>query len=466
MAIATGFRDIREYIEHLDSKGLLTRVTAEVDLKHEIGAICAMSLDRKGPGLLFENIAGYPGMSLVANILSTTEQLAAALDAPADQDKIYERIVWGTENRIESKIVPTGPCKEVIDTGEDVDLYKFPTPWWHELDGGQYIGTTSACITKDPDTGVHNMGNYRVMIKDKNSMTMNAGASRNGVVHHLRNEARGVATPFALALSMDPFLTLASGTPVPEDESGWAEYEAAGAWRGAPTELVRCETSDLLVPANAEIIIEGELLPNVRWTEGPHGESQGFYGHNPEALAIKVKCITHRRQPVSYGLICRVVEDYPRALVRSGLFEQGLIEKSGLKSIKRAFLADVGRLGILIVAAQIPDADEPKRIMDAAWKHTNVRWVIVVDEDCDVRNWDDVMWRVAWAVIPRQHVVQGPIRDRSFGRGGDGDVPPPDSGMGIDATLRFKNFGYSPVNTISQELRTQVLARWEELGLR
>lgn len=478
----TGCQDLRQYLERLESAGLLARIKAEVDLRHEIGAICERSIDREGPGLLFENVKGYPGMPLVANILSTTRQLAIALGIEADQDKIFEKIAWGMAHRTGSVVVPSGPCKGEIYSGDEANVYRFPTPWWHEMDGGQYIGTTAGCITRDPDTGGHNMGSYRVMVKDKNTLAMNAGgphpvgelpqrdnrpggAGRGGVEHILRNEARGLPTPIALALSMDPYLTLASGTPVPADEQGHAEFEAAAGWRGTPTELVKCETSDLLVPANAEIILEGEVLPNARTAEGPHGESQGFYGHNSQAFVIKVTCVTHRSNPVSYGLICRVVEDYPRALIRSGNFQKELIEKTGLTGIRQAYLADVGRMGMLIISADIRDADEPKRIIDAVWEQTNARWVIVVDEDCDVRSWNDVMWRVCWGVVTQRDVFPGAARSRTSRDGADGDVPPPPSGLGIDATMRFKDFRYPPTNKASKQLRARVDARWKELGL-
>src|SRR5205085_2589031 len=154
-------------------------------------------------------------------------------------------------------------------------------------------------------------------------------------------------------------------TPVPADEEGQTEFEAAGAWRGAPTELVRCETSDLLVPANAEIILEGELVRGERTHEGPHGESTGFYGENQAGLIIKINCITHRKNPISYGLICQLVEDYPRSLLRSGSFQTLLVQKTGMDNIRQAYFPEVGRLGMMIVSADIQGADEPKRIMDA-----------------------------------------------------------------------------------------------------
>jgi UbiD family decarboxylase len=472
-----GYRDLRGYVGLLEAAGLLKRIKTPVELKHELGGIAARSLDRGGPALIFENIRGYEGMPLVTNILSTTAQLAIAFGAEPDEDRIYEKIVYGMENPTPSVVIKSGaPCKEEIHRGDTVDLYKFPTPLWHELDGGQYIGTTAGFITRDPDTGVHNMGSYRVMIKDRNTLASNVRGAHpvgkgprpndhGGTAHILQNEARGLPTPMALALSMDPLLTLASGTSVPPDSQGFAEYEAAGSWRGRPTELVKCETSELLVPADAEIIIEGEVVPNARTAEGPHGESTGFYGENKESFLIDVKCITHRKDPVSYGLICRVFEDYPRTLLRSGSFQTLLIQKTGMSNITKTYLPEIGRLGMVIIAAKIRDTGEPKRIMKAAWENGGARWVIVVDEDCDVRNWNDVMWRVCAAVIPENDVVEGPRAASSRRRGDEIDFEPPPSGLGIDATMRFKDRDFPPVNQVSRELMSRLANRWKEYGL-
>ncbi len=144
------YRDLRGYLQLLESSGLLKRIKAEVDLKHELGAICVRGLKLRGPGLLFENIKGYEGMQFVSNILSTTDQLATAFATEPDERKIYDLIQSGKENPVTPQVVEAGPCQEEVHLGEDVDLYEFPTPWWHELDGGQYIVTTAGIITQDP----------------------------------------------------------------------------------------------------------------------------------------------------------------------------------------------------------------------------------------------------------------------------------------------------------------------------
>jgi 3-polyprenyl-4-hydroxybenzoate decarboxylase len=479
------YKDLREYLALLEPAGLLQHLTAEVDLKHELGAICARSLDRHGPALFFENIKGYPGKPLVANTISTLDQVAIAFNTEPDEAQIHERVVYGLTNRVPSEVVASGPCKQVIHAGDAIDIYEIPTPVWHELDGGPFLGTTAGCITRDPRTGVHNMGSYRVMILDRNTLTLNArgphpvgstavGSSYGGPAdpgadaHILHNEASGLPTPIAIALGMDPLLTLASGTGVPVDGQGYAEYEAAGGWRGSPTELVQCETSDLLVPAHAEMVVEGEVVPAARAPEGPHGESTGFYGENPAAFVIKIKCITHRKNPVTYGLICRLIEDYPRFLLRSGTFQTRLVQASGMDNIKEVFFPEVGRNGMLIVSAAIRNADEPGRIIATVWEHLGFRWVIVVDEDCNVRDWNDVMWRVCAAAVPGRDIIKGPERSRPAREHAEVDFVdfvPPACGIGIDATMRYKDTRFPPVNTVSKELMGTVAGRWKDLGL-
>jgi 4-hydroxy-3-polyprenylbenzoate decarboxylase len=470
---AVGYKDLRGYLSLLESKGLLHRITAEVDLVAEVGAITALSLERKGPALLFENIKGYEGVPLVTNIMATTEQLAVAFNAEGDERLIHKRVVDGMTNRIPSVTVSTGPCKEVIVGADDVDIDIVPTPLWHEHDGGRYLGTTSGFITRDPVTGHLNMGSYRVMIKGKNVVSMAGGfrgrASSTGAGggdHIVENEQKGIPTPIAIVLGMDPLLVLASGSPVAPGADGSMEYEVAGGWHGAPTELVKCETNDLLVPAQAEMIVEGVIYPNDRVPEGPHGESTGFYGENSEAFNIKITCITHRKNPISYGLICQRVEDYPRQLLRSGSIQSRVIAKTGLTNIKEVYFPEVGRMGMLIVSAHLRDKDDAKRIMDGIWNDTGERWrwIIVVDEDCNVRDWDEVMWRVVSAVEPARDMVDGKVHEKEKRKTIDVDFDAPSRGVGINASFRFKG-EYPPVNKVSAELTDKAAARWKEFGL-
>ena len=396
--------------------------------------------------------------------MATTEQLAIIFNTEPDPRQFYAVLLEGLDRRTPSVILETGPCKMEKHFDADVDLYKIPTPWWHELDGGQYVATQAGVVSRNLTTGFLNMGTYRGMIGDKNTLTMTGQIKRDVEGY----EERDLPMPVAVVIGMDPLLTLASGCSVPVDADGNMEYEAAGTWRGAPTELVRCETNDLLVPANAEYVIEGEMPPHARMPEGPHGEAGGFYGKHDEAFVIKVKCITHRANPINYGLICLRQEDYPRWLPRSASALHTLTQKMGLTSIKDLHFPEVAggnAGGMAWIAADISDPEEPKRLIREAWKIMPRRWVVIVDDDCDVRDWTDVLWRIVTSAKPESDFLtgEGPSQEGAD-RGMDivHQLPAP---LGIDATFRFKFKEALPMNKISRELSEQVADRWQELGL-
>ncbi|MEK9658727.1 MAG: UbiD family decarboxylase [Chloroflexota bacterium] len=482
---SVGYNSMREYMDILAKNGLLKHISAPVELDYEVGAISYRDLIRNGPGLIFDNIRGYEGVPLVTNIMYSLEQLALAFNAERDWVKLEEIVHWGMKNRMPAKVVKDAPVQEVKITGEDVDVFKFPTPLWHELDGGRYIATTAGVITKDPKTGAHNMGQYRSMIIDRNHITVKiqgdfkvgapppAGSNyggagdRSGAVHVLENEAKGLNTPCAVALGMDPLLVLAAGTAVPEDEKGLAEYDAAGAWAGRPVELVKCETVDLLVPAQAEIILEGEIVAGERHYDGPHGESSGFYNKNYEVFVMRIDAITHRTNPYSYGLICGRIEDYPRPLMRSGSILDTLVRKTGYKNIKEVYFPDAGAKGVIIIRAKIESAEQPLKILQDAWEHLGYRWVIVVDEDADVHDWNDIWWRIVSFADPEKQVVLGKELPRPLGRPGEMDFIPPKRGIGIDATRDHKvaEYPFPPASKPTMEILNKVGQRWPELGL-
>jgi len=474
------FKDLRGYLSLLEAGGLLKRVKAEVDLKHEIGAICVKSLKRRGPGLLFENIKGYKGMPLVTNILSRTEQLAVAFGTEADHLKIYEVIHEAKSVPISPRIVEEAPCQEEIHVGDDVDVYEFPTPWWHELDAGQYIGTTAGVITVDPDTGYLNLGMYRAMIKDKNTLSLNIrgphavgedpnkrGKRYGGHTQILKHEVQGKSVPISIAIGMDPLLTFVAAQAAPSDKVEHAEYALVGSWRGEPVELVKCKTNDLLVPAWAEIILEGEVLLNQRTIDGPHGERDGFYRRNNQAFVMRIKCITHRKNPINYGLICAPHEDYPKFIFSAGL--RAALE--GVSCIKEVYVPEMGGGLMAIVSATVRSPGDVEKVIKSV--HTvpeeyNIsrkpRWLIIVDDDCDVNDWEDVLWRVVRGVMPDKDVRIGPRTDRIVQEALADVYNAKASSIVIDATVRSKE-AFPPINKVSRDLMSRIEARWKEYGI-
>jgi 4-hydroxy-3-polyprenylbenzoate decarboxylase len=476
-----GYKDLRGYLELLEQKGLLKHVDAEVDLKHEIGAISCESLDEGGPGILFENIKGQPGGKLVINIMSTTEQMATAFNTEEDDVEIVNVIHQGKANPIPPKVIDSAVCQEVVHTGSDIDVYSIPTPIWHEGDGGPYIGTTAGVITSDPDTGYINSGMYRCMIVDKNHISVQARGGhkigeqppngQGGHVDVLKWEQQGKNAPIALAIGMDPMTTYVTAQGVPSKVVEHAEYQVAGAWLGEPLELVKCQTNDLLVPAWSEYIIEGEILRDRRTSEGPWGENADIYSATDSVFLMQINCITHRKDPINYGLICRPNQDYPKFLT-GGATKGYLMSK--LDYIKDAYaFPRTGNRPLTVVSARIRQPDDVQKIIDAiaempheGYLTVKPNWLVIVDEEAEIRDPHDLFWRFTLAVRPDKD-----IRVLDIGGGRYAQVQM----VVIDATFRNKpemEWGPGagatedpPVATTSKELKQRVRARWSELGL-
>lgn len=478
-----GYKDLREYMALLEEKGLLKHAKAEVDLNHEVGALSSMALDDRGPGLLLENIKGHPGGRLAINIMSTTEQMAIAFNAEDDDVEIVNVIHQGKANPIPPKLVDSAVCQEVVLTGNEVDVYSIPTPIWHEKDAGPYIGTTAGVITVDPDTGFLNSGMYRCMIMDKNHITVQArgghpvgtkpedAGAQGGHVDILKWEQRGKNAPIALAIGMDPMTTYVTAQGVPSHKLEHAEYAVAGAWLGEPLEIVKCQTNDLLVPARSEIILEGEILRDQRTSEGPWGENADIYSAIDDVFVMQINCITHRKDPINYGLICRPLQDYPKFLM-GGALKAYLMSK--LDIVKDAYVFPrTGNRPLAIVAARVHEPGDVQKVIDAvkamppeSYLMVKPRWLVIVDEDAEIRDPNDMFWRFTLAVRPEKDLH---VQEAQGGYVGGVRM------LVIDATFRNKpemEWGPGagatedpPVARTSKELQQKIRSRWPEFGL-
>jgi 4-hydroxy-3-polyprenylbenzoate decarboxylase len=303
------FMDMREWIARLDKEGELRRITAEVDWDRELGAIARRVLEKRGPALLFEAIAGYRTgrcTKLFTGGLGTRERLALALGFPKDvgNREIVGYVMQKNRERIAPAMVRTGPVKDVIVRGPDVDQAEFPVPRWLFREGGRYIHTFSAIVTRDPETRVMNAGIYRGMIsrRDTTPFLLLKGGQHWGN-HFLKYSERGEPMPVACVIGWDPIMPVLAGSPIP---AGVCEWDVMGAYRGEPAELVRCETVDLDVPATAEIVIEGHIAddPSAWELEGPFGEFTGYVSDLPTRRpTMTISCITHRRDPIFRGCL-------------------------------------------------------------------------------------------------------------------------------------------------------------------
>ena len=395
------FADMREFIVLLEKRGDLLRIKQEVHWDLEIGAWLHKAIrTKKQPALVFEKITGYPaGYTVAGMLVPNTSRWALALDFP--EDVSWAAMIGGIYERcrkpIDPVIVSSGPCKDEKHTGSDCNLLEFPVPRYIARDGGRYLGTWHCVITKDPDTGERNVGMYRLMVHDRNTLGIFICPGEHAHFHYEKWKARGESMPVAITLGQDEVLPLHSLWSWPY---GVDEFAMAGAMRKAPVELVKCETVDLEVPATAEIVVEGHMSLTERRPEGPFGEYTGHMGARiKDGPVINVSAITHRKNPIYRAQL----NGRPPCEYVSGV---GISRAAGIFAASRIY----GRPDI-IAAYVLPNSPEETialsihktyagQAFDAAnfvYEHgaaPMVKNVIVCDADIDVSNVGEVIWAV------------------------------------------------------------------------
>jgi len=296
------YKDMREWIDKLEAEGELKRIKAKVDWNLEISEVARRAIAERGPALLFENIKDYgntPCTKYFTNGIAKRSRIALMLGMSKDTKR--EELVKIVKKRFKEAIKPvtvqTGPVKENILKGNDIDLLRFPVPKYHPLDGGRYINTFCGVVTRDPEDGNINVGLYRGMVLGRDRIGKLLNPHQHWGQHYLKYQQRGKPMPIAIVYGWDPVLPFIAGAPLAHPPS---EYEVMGALRQAPVELVKCETNDLMVPASAEIVVEGYIStdPATFEEEGPFGEWTGYYGWTRKRPIVKVQHITHRNDPI------------------------------------------------------------------------------------------------------------------------------------------------------------------------
>jgi 4-hydroxy-3-polyprenylbenzoate decarboxylase len=408
------YKDLREFLKSCERAGELAKISVEVDWNLEIGALTRMSFDTEGPGLLFEKIKDYPqGYRLFVGTLGTYRRYAIALGLPQDTparniiNSYYERV----KNPIKPKTVKTGLCKENVHEGDEVDLLEFPSPKWHPMDGGRYLGTFHCCITKDPDSGAVNVGLYRLMIHDKKSTGIQIFPMQDIGHHFAKYTARREPMPMAVAIGQDPVNVIVAASRFPRNVE---EFDMAGALRGEPVELVECETVDLEVPATAEIVLEGEVVPGKLKLEGPFGEYAGYYsGREQQRPIFDVKCITHRNNPIHTGTLegKPLVEDHiMNSISNSALAKKALIDDLGISGIKDVYFhpwSPSNHLAVISTASN-PYPGHDKQVAFALWASklgAENDWIMLVDDDIDPTNLNEVIWALCTRCKPDRDIT-------------------------------------------------------------
>jgi UbiD family decarboxylase len=492
-----GFIDLREWIGRLEKDGELRRVRAEVDWDREIGAIARRVLEKKGPALLFEHIKDYRTgrcTRLFTGGLGSRARLALALGFAKDvsNQELVQYVMKKNRETIPPVIVPTGPVKEHIVRGPDVDQTEFPVPRWHPLEGGRYIHTFSAIVTRDPHTRIMNVGIYRGMIGRKNTapMLLIKGGQHWGQ-HFVKYSARGQPMPVACVIGWDPIMGFLAGSPIP---AGVCEYDVMGAYRGQPAELVRCETVDLEVPATAEIVIEGLISddPATYEMEGPFGEFTGYISDIPTPRpTMHVTCITHRTDPIFRGTLEGTLpgsfsENSVMSSVQRAAIAWNILTTAGIPGIRNVFVHPITNGTNIAIQIHKHYQGQPKQIAAALWGSGAAQYryknVIVVEEDIDVASYEQLDWAFAYRVNAGEAGIvvfpgifgspidpSTPLEDRNVEQLGTGVW----NRVLIDATRSWKferrpewgNERFPPTVRPAPEDEARVRERWTEYGL-
>lgn len=311
--------DIREFIASLEEAGDITRVSGEVDWRYGIGDRTreAQAGDKKA--LLFENIKDYPGSKILTNGLGSFERIAIALGL--DPRTPFKELVRVFGQRVSQPVEPVtvkgGAFRADIVFGTALDLTRLPVPWWNREDGGRYIGTWHLNITRDPETRVRNVGIYRMQLLNSRQAALSFSADSDIACHVAKAERRDEPLHMAVVIGAEEVLIMAASAAF---QRGADEFWPAGGLKTSPIELAKCQTVDLEVPASAEIIIEGNILPGRRVNEGPFFDYQGVPSANPSACVFEATCMKVRNNPVFRGAAIGVpgAEDHILFSILSG----------------------------------------------------------------------------------------------------------------------------------------------------
>ncbi len=485
------YNDLRDFIAALEAQGELKRIKAEVDPYLEITEICDRTLRAGGPALLFENVKGHD-MPLLGNLFGTPKRVALGMgqdsvealrevgkllaflkepDPPKGLKDAWDKLpIFKQVLSMGPKNVKRAPVQEVVYEGDDVDLGRLPIQHCWPGDAAPLV-TWPLVITKGPHKKRQNLGIYRQQKIGKNRLIMRWLSHRGGALDFLEFQKAHPGEPFpvAVALGADPATILGAVTPVPDTLS---EYAFAGLLRGSRTELVKCAHSDLDVPASAEIILEGFLYSDDMAPEGPFGDHTGYYNEVDHFPVFTVTRMTMRRDAIYHSTYTGRPPDEPAILgvALNEVFVPILCKQ--FPEIVDFYLPPEGcsyRMAVVTMKKQYPG--HAKRVMMGVWSFLRqfmyTKFVIVLDDDVDARNWEDVMWAITTRMDPARDTVMvenTPIDYLDFAS----PVSGLGSKMGLDATNKWpgetdREWG-TPI-VMDEAVKNRVDERWDELGI-
>ena len=485
------FKDLREFISLLEKEGELKRVTAEIDPNLEITEIAYRCLRNGGPALLFENPKGST-IPLLANLFGNTKRIALAmgqrdLEGLRDVGKLLAflkepsppkgwRDLWQNLPSYKNvlnmppAVLKSAPCQEVVIGEEDVDLGFLPIQTCWPGDAAPLV-TWPLVITRGPEKDRQNLGIYRMQKISRNKLIMRWLSHRGGALDYKEWQQKrpGEGFPVSIAIGADPATVLATVTPVPDTLS---EYAFAGLLRNRKTEVVKSLTNDLQVPASAEIVMEGVIEAEEMADEGPYGDHTGYYNEVERFPVFTIKRITHRQKPIYHSTYTGRPPDEP-AMLGVALNEVfvPLLQKQ-FPEVVDFFLPPEGcsyRMAIVSMKKQYPG--HAKRVMMGVWSFLRqfmyTKFVVIVDEDINIRKWEDVIWAITTRMDPMRDTVMignTPIDYLDFAS----PVAGLGSKMGMDATSKIAGETereWGTTISMSDEVKGKIDGIWQNLDL-
>jgi 4-hydroxy-3-polyprenylbenzoate decarboxylase len=445
----------------------------------EVGAISRRVFEQTGPALFFEKIKDYPaGYTILNGPVATWRRVAIALDLPPETPvrQIYAAYEERREKRIKPVAVQSAPCQERAMIGPDADIYNLPAPMVHDGDGGRYIGTWDIIITSDPETGWTNWGMYRFMTHTKDMLTgWPQATSQLAVMMKRRYLPQNKAMPIAIVIGCDPLCHMVATDPYKLGEN---EVEYAGGLRGAPVDLIRCKTNDLMVPAHAEVVIEGEVLPDRNAHEGPFGEYPGYRsGTMAEGVLVQITAITHRKNPIITLTTLGIPPDdssIAASLTAAAAMKRGLKRRD--IPVTDVYVPPEGATHLVVVGVEQGGAKVTRRVLDYfTARRVMVSKVIVVNKDVDVFDMNQVIHTFSTRCHPGRGIAvehyegranaltpcfSADERRRLKGASVAFDATWPDDWEeeSIPTKASFKT-------TYPESVQQKVLANWESYGL-
>ncbi|WP_111976887.1 4-hydroxy-3-polyprenylbenzoate decarboxylase [Algibacillus agarilyticus] len=485
------YKDLRDFIQGLEEKGLLKRITQPISTHLEMTEISDRTLRAGGPALLFENPIGFD-TPVLCNLFGTPERVAmgmgqtsvtalrgvgellAALKEPEPpkgfKDALAKLPIYKQVLNMAPKQIKKAPCQQVIIEGDDVDLTKLPIQHCWPGDAAPLI-TWGLTVTKGPNKDRQNLGIYRQQVLGKNKVIMRWLSHRGGALdfQEFKKAHPGENYPVSVALGADPATILGAVTPVPDTLS---EYAFAGLLRGNNTEVVKSISNDLQVPASAEFVLEGYIAPDETAPEGPYGDHTGYYNEIDDFPVFTVTHITHRKDPIYHSTYTGRPPDEP-AILGVALNEVFVpILQKQFPEIVDFYLPPEGcsyRLAVVTMKKQYPG--HAKRVMMGVWSFLRqfmyTKFVIVCDDDVNARDWHDVIWAITTRMDPARDTLlieNTPIDYLDFAS----PVSGLGSKMGMDATNKWpgettREWGV-PI-TMPDSVKEKIDSIWHELGI-